>query len=201
MTTVYFIRHSKPLKINNEFNNDNLQLINEKEILSIEGEELAKEVSLKFQNIDAVCSSSYVRAICTAKYIADRNDLNINIISDFGERKFGINSWDELPKDFAIRQFEDENYKIKNGESLKEVKNRMYNSLIKVLNENKNKNICIVSHSTAMTALFKTWCEIKINDGYYFKGNKFIDTKWDYCVSFKLTFDEENNLIDIVNIK
>ena len=200
MTIVYFIRHSKPLKSNNEFNNDDLQLINEKEILSIEGEKLAKETSLKFQNIDVVYSSSYVRAMSTAKYIADRNNLNINIVSDFGERKFGVNSWDELPKDFAIKQFEDENYKIKNGESLKEVKNRMYNSLIKVLNENANKNICIVSHSTAMTALFKTWCEIKVNDGYYFKGNKFIDTKWDFCTSFKLEFDSDNKLINIYKI-
>ena len=43
MNTVYLIRHSKPLKVNNEFNNDNLQIQNEKSSLSIEGENIAKE--------------------------------------------------------------------------------------------------------------------------------------------------------------
>ena len=32
MTTVYLIRHSKPLKVNNDFNKDSLQLRNEKEV-------------------------------------------------------------------------------------------------------------------------------------------------------------------------
>ena len=43
MTTVYLIRHSKSEKINNIVNSDNLQIQNEKQFLSIEGEELAKE--------------------------------------------------------------------------------------------------------------------------------------------------------------
>ncbi len=43
MTTIYLIRHSKPLKVNNTFNNDNLQIQNEKLSLSIEGEQIAKE--------------------------------------------------------------------------------------------------------------------------------------------------------------
>ena len=42
MTTLYLIRHSKPLKVNNTFNNDNLQIQNEKQSLSIEGECLAQ---------------------------------------------------------------------------------------------------------------------------------------------------------------
>lgn len=43
MTTVYLIRHSKPLKVNNDFNKDSLQLRNEKEVLSVEGEEIAQK--------------------------------------------------------------------------------------------------------------------------------------------------------------
>lgn len=37
MNTVYLIRDSKPMKVNNTFNKDNLQLKNEKTSLSIEG--------------------------------------------------------------------------------------------------------------------------------------------------------------------
>mgnify|MGYP004507657531 FL=1 len=35
MTTIYLIRHSKPLKVNNALNNDSLQIQNEKSSLSI----------------------------------------------------------------------------------------------------------------------------------------------------------------------
>ena len=81
----------RPLKVNNEFNNDNLQMQNEKSSLSIEGEQIAKDKlnNKEFANIDILFSSSYVRAIQTAKYIAEKNNLEINVISDFGERKFG----------------------------------------------------------------------------------------------------------------
>lgn len=43
MNTVYLIMHSKPMKDNNTFNKDNLQLQNEKSSLSIEGEQIAKD--------------------------------------------------------------------------------------------------------------------------------------------------------------
>jgi len=89
MTTIYLIRHSKTLKVNNEFNNDNLQIQNEKYSLSIEGEQIARErlSNDEFENIDNIYSSNYVRAIQTAKYIAEKNNLEINIDSDLGERK------------------------------------------------------------------------------------------------------------------
>jgi len=116
MTEVYLIRHSKPLKVENIKTKDSLQLQNEKQILSIEGEKIAKEKfnNNEFNNIDVLFSSNYIRAISTAKYLADKNNIEINIDDDFGERKFGINDWDEKPKDFELKQFYDENYKMPN---------------------------------------------------------------------------------------
>ena len=43
MTTLYLIRHSKPLKVNNNSNKDSLQIQNEKSSLSVEGENIARE--------------------------------------------------------------------------------------------------------------------------------------------------------------
>ena len=65
MTTVYLIRHSKSEKINNIVNSDNLQIQNEKQFLSIEGEELAKEKmnNDELKNIDALYSSRGTPAI------------------------------------------------------------------------------------------------------------------------------------------
>ena len=179
MTTIYLIRHSKPLKVNNTFNNDDLQIRNEKSSLSIEGEQIAQEKlsNKEFENIDVILSSNYVRAIQTAKYIADKNDLEINIVSDLGERKFGIDSWNQLPQNFGEKQFLDENYKIGDGESQKEVRKRMESVIIKVLKEYKNKRIAIVSHATAITYLLKKWCDIEMVDNKlrYICAKKIID--------------------------
>lgn len=166
MTTIYLIRHSQPLKVNNELNSDSLQIQNEKFSLSIEGEQIAQNKMNNpiFNNINVIYSSNYVRAIQTAKYLASKNNLEINIVSDLGERKFGISSWNELPENFERKQLLDENYKINNGESQKEARDRMLSAITKILKENKSKNIAIVSHGTSISYLLKKWCNVEIID-------------------------------------
>lgn len=200
MKTIYFMRHSEPLKPISINNKDSLQIQNEKWGLTINGEKLAEKKSQlnELANFDMVISSNYVRAISTAKYFT-KDKLFID--DNFGERKFGINNWDELPKDFGKKQFDDFNYKLPNGESINEVIEREYNSLINILNNYHDKKILIVGHSTALASLFSKWCEIGYTDGYKFNGKQFFDGKWSYCETFKLEFDYNNNLINIENIK
>ena len=126
MKTIYFIRHSKTLSVDNKFNEDSIQEENEKRILSTEGEKIAKEKfkNIEFDDIEEIYSSNYVRAMQTAKILAEKNNLTINVVSNFSERKIGITSWDDYPKDFEIHQFIDNNYKLPNGESLNEVRKR-----------------------------------------------------------------------------
>lgn len=207
-TIIYISRHSQPMKVENTLSNDNLQLQNEKQILSPKGERRAKILSEidELQDIDVVISSNYVRTMSTAKYIADKNNKELIVIDDFGERKFGINSWDELPENFENKQLEDESYKMLNGESRKEVTQRMLNALNNVLYEYKGKRIAIVSHATAMNFLFMKWCEIKsytedeCSRKFYFNDKEFFDGKYFAPELFKLEF-EDNELIDIKNIK
>ena len=206
MTTIYLIRHSKPLKVNNECTKDDLQTQNEKKILSFEGEKIAQArfESCIFDDVDCVYSSNYIRAISTAKYVAEKNNLEINIVDELGERKFGISSWSELPENFERKQFLDENYKIGNGENQKQVRERMYSAITKILDENKNKKIVIISHATAISYLLKKWCKIEIVDDklrYLFNGKILLDGYFNYCETFKLVFDDNNNLINIDNIK
>ena len=200
MKTIYFMRHSEPLKPISINNKDSLQIQNEKWGLTINGEKLAEKKSQlnELANFDMVISSNYVRAISTAKYFT-KDKLFID--DNFGERKSGINNWDELPKDFGKKQFDDFNYKLPNGESINEVIEREYNSLINILNNYHDKKILIVGHSTALASLFSKWCEIGYTDGYKFNGKQFFDGKWSYCETFKLEFDYNNNLINIENIK
>lgn len=200
MTTIYFMRHSETLKYNNINNNDSLQIQNEKWPLTINGEMIAREKSLKedFSNFDIVFSSNYARAISTAKYFTKDK---INIDEAFGERKFGINNWEELPANFGEKQFVDFDYKLNNGESLNEVIQRENDSLIRILNEYKNKKILVVGHSTALASLFSKWCEVNYAEPYKFNDKEFFDGKWNFCETFKLEFDDNNNLISIENVR
>ena len=203
-TTIYLIRHSKPMKNRiNITNSDNLQVWNEKNPLSVDGEIKAKELSIskEMEDIDIVISSTYVRAMSTAKYIAEQNNKDLYIIENFGERKHGVNSWDELPEGFEERQKAEIDFKVGTGESRREVSERMYNALFEVLEKNKGKRIAIISHSTAIAFLL-----IKLgryeNETIYFKDKPIIDKnfKWTAPEVFKLEFDN-SELINIESIK
>lgn len=90
LTQVYLIRHAEQLKIKNKIvKNENSQITNEKIILSVAGEKEAEKISEleELKNIDILWSSNYARAIGTAKYIAEKNDIEINIDESFNERK------------------------------------------------------------------------------------------------------------------
>ena len=203
MTIVYLIRHSKADKIKED--TMDLQTQNENYPLSLEGKEIAKTKfeNSEFANLDVLYSSHYLRAIETAKILSNIYNLPVNIINNIGERKFGISSWDELPIDFERKQLTDEDYKIGNGESQKEVKDRMYNALIKIIHNNVDKKIAIVSHATAISFLLKKWCDINFIDNklqYIYKGKILLDGYFNHCETFKLVFDGDI-LINIENIK
>lgn len=200
MITVYLMRHSEALKVNNIENSDSLQLQNEKWVLTINGENMAKEKSKnsELQEFDIVFSSNYVRAVATAKYFTKDK---INVVESFGERKFGFNSWDEKPDNFEKKQYEDFDYKFSNGESLNMVINREYKALNNILNNYKDKKVLIVGHSTAIASLLTKWCDVDFMGDYKFNNEVFFDGKWNYCETFKLIFDEDKKLLEIKNIK
>lgn len=210
MTTIYLLRHSQPFrKLLGEYNvNEIEQLRNEKNPLSVDGERLAKEMSERdeLQNIDVIYSSHYVRTMCTAKYIAENNNIKLNVEERLGERKFGVNNMSELPPTFFEEQFRDWDYKLENGESANEVSKRMNEVLLEILNKNQGKNIALVSHGTTISAMVKTWCNVVLNEEtklieFYFNDKLVFDGNWNCPELFKLDFDENNNLINIKNVR
>jgi len=200
ITTIYLIRHSIPFKehIGTKVANETILIENEKSPLSLVGEKLAEEKSLQeeFKNLDIVYSSNYVRAMATAKYFASINNIKVNIDEKFNERIHGVDSWNELPLNFELEQFNDENYKVGYGESQKEVQTRMFNGLMNVINYNRGKRIAIISHSTAIAFLLKKWCEVYYGKEYKFNDKCFFNGKWEHLQSFKLEF-KDNELISI----
>lgn len=210
MTTIFISRHSQPFrKFLGEYDaNEIEQIRNEKNPLSVDGEKYAEQMSNypELLNIDVLYSSHYVRAMATAKYIAEKNNILLNVDERLGERKFGVNDIKELPSGFGEEQFRNWDYKLPNGESANEVSKRMNEVLFDILSNNKNKNIAIISHATAISTMLKKWCDIKLNEEtklieIYFNNELVFDGNWGCPELFKLEFDDNNNLISIKNIK
>ena len=158
------MRHSEVYKgINHNFNSDNLLETNMKSILSINGERMASDISKldEFGNLDLVVSSNYVRAISTAKYIAQKNNIKLNISSAFDERHYGDWNDDEDKEKFWINQFLDANLKNINGESQKDVQNRMHAKIKQIFGENDNKKVAIVCHNACILFYLLKFCKLE----------------------------------------
>ena len=154
-TIIYLIRHAETIDENGIRNtNENSQMINEKEILSIHGEEQAKKLSenIELKNIDIIWSSSYTRAKATAKYIAQTNSLPLNLDSSLNERKLGnLKELGEFMKgkntrDPSQEQLLDRKFKTSDGESAEDTNKRMNKFFDKILKEYEGKKIAVVSH-------------------------------------------------------
>mgnify|MGYP001154798301 CR=1 FL=1 len=171
-TTIFLIRHSEQLKIKSLLNSsENSQIANEKIILSVKGEKKAEELSniAELSNLDSVWCSNYVRALATAKYIAERNNLEVQISTDLNERKLG--NLDSLSKlsdkythPFTTEQLLDEKVKNEDGENRIEVNTRMTNFINNLLTE-----IAIVSHGAAIKFLLMNWCLLNQNFDLVYK--------------------------------
>lgn len=210
MTIVYISRHSQPFrKFLGEYKvNEIEQIRNEKNLLSVDGEKYAEQMSNlpELLKVEILYSSHYVRAMSTAKYIAEKNNIILNVDERLGERRFGVNNISELPSTFFEDQFRNWDYKLTNGESVNEVSKRMNEALSEILDVNRDKKIAIISHGTAISAMLKKWCNIKLNEEtklveIYFNNKLVFDGNWKCPELFKLEFDDNNNLISIKNIK
>ena len=209
MTTIYISRHSQPFrKLLGKYEvNEEEQIRNEKNPLSVDGEKYAEEMSnySELLNVDVLYSSHYVRAMATAKYIAEKNNISLNVDERFGERKFGVNNMKELPENFFEEQFRNWDYKIPKGESANEVSKRMNEALSEILDNNVDKKIAIISHGTAISTMLKKWCDIRLNEEtklieIYFNNKLVFDGNWKCPELFKLEFND-NILVNIENVK
>ena len=205
-TMIYLIRHAETINENGIRNtNEDSQIINEKEILSVHGEEQSKRLSenIELNNIDVIWSSSYTRAKATAKYIANNNNLPINLDSNLNERKLGnLKELGEFMKDKKTRdpsqeQLLDRNFKTSDGESAEDTRQRMTKFFDKILQEYNGKKIAVVSHGGSIKFFLLNWCEVNDDVKLVYKNTVLDITS--PCL-LKLTF-RKNELVDIEQIK
>ena len=159
MKTIYLIRHSAPfVEIENyeDYKNVLWSDYNRNMILSSEGEENAKKLCNveELKHLDAIYSADSFRAIGTAKYVAEINNLKIKLDSRINERNLGVNTISELPDNQTLESFSNKDYKFGTGESLNEVDKR-FNSFIDELLESKNQNIALFIHGIIMMSFLQ----------------------------------------------
>lgn len=196
MKIIYLVRHSEPLK--------DKTIINEELPLSLNGDALASQMSkIIFNgNVNQLWSSEYKRAIDTARYISEYNNIDINISGDFNERRLGNTAG--VPKEFWLEQLYNENAKVDGGKSRKEVTERMLNGMNKILNSPYETTV-IVSHATAITYLLMNYCELKdaCLEGkkrhLSFNDKTIINDSFNTPEIFKLYFDD-NKIISIERV-
>lgn len=203
-TTVYLIRHSEQMKLNGIKNiEEDSQISNEKIVLTVKGEKLAKKLSKskELKHVDEIWSSNYCRAISTAKYICEQNKLNLNVDSRLNERKLG--NLEELRKlgdgktgTYVQEQLKDENLSNTGGESRKDVNNRLNEFFNDILEKSDNKKIVVVSHGAAIKYYLVNYCEIDENYELKYNNNKLIINS--PCM-LKLDF-EDKRIVDIKQI-
>lgn len=202
MTTIYLIRHSECMDKNYiNFLDDTSDIEKNKKLpLSTNGEKKAHDISKlkELTNIDAIFSSTYQRAISTAKYIAEKNNIVLNITPNLNERKLGNVTY----KEFWLDQLYDENLRAEDGECRREVTYRMANMINYALNQYRNKRVVFVTHGAAMKFILMNYCTLKKADldkksvCLVFNKRIIINDKFNTPEIFKLEF-EDGKIVDI----
>ncbi|MHB8130943.1 MAG: histidine phosphatase family protein [Mobilitalea sp.] len=186
MTTIYFIRHAEP-----DFNNhdDLARSLTEKGKKDVE---LVNKY-LEDKRIDIVLSSPFLRAIETVNGFSDKINKKVILVNDFRERKVD-RIWIEDFEEFSKKQWTDFDYKLSDGECLREVQERNIAALKRVLVEYQDKNIVIGSHGTSLSTLINYYDEAY---GY----NDFNEIKRLMPWIVKFTFEDEQCVgIEKINV-
>jgi len=115
---------------------------------------------LKDVDIDVIYSSSLKRTLQTAQYIADVKNLPIirtDKLKEINGGDWENREWEELPKlwpeEYDSWESRPHEHKMPGGESMVEFQKRLIDEVKYIIDNNKGKNICIVTHGTAIRSM------------------------------------------------
>ena len=145
MTHIYFVRHATP----NFDNHDDLT----RELTSqgLQDRALVTEY-FKGISIDAVVSSPFKRAYDTVAPLAQNRGLPVGVMQEFRERKVD-SVWIEDFDAFADMQWADFDYRLKDGETLRQVQRRNVAGVVQLLKAHTNQTVVVGGHGTAISTL------------------------------------------------
>jgi len=131
--------------------------------LTVNGEKVALTITKNknLSKIDAIYSSTYFSSINTSKYLKDKLNLDLIIDKRLDDRKVGNLTDSSL--NLRNLQEHDFDYKLTNGESLNNVKNRMKAFVKEILQNHEDSNIALFTHNIPIISLLSIWCEKGFN--------------------------------------
>ena len=167
-TKIYIVRHTQTI------GNIEKRLTGREDYELTEiGKEYIKKLEKRLSKIkfDKIYSSTSGRAIKTIEPIAKKQNINIIKTSELCEMYFGIYDgwkWEDVNAvNPQIKQNQIETNEIMgipNQETTKEVAERMYNIIDKIVKENEGKTILISSHGVAIEAFIRKITNTKFSE-------------------------------------
>lgn len=204
MKTIYLIKHSGPfvdIKNYEDYENVLWEDYNRNMILSVDGEQRAEKLCEieELNSVERIFASDSVRAIASAKYLAEKNNIKIELDERINERIFGIERLSELPKNFNKLSFNDKNYKMQKGESFNDVDKRFINFINDLLNQN-NESYVLFIHGLILLSYLETICDFKfdgMNFDIKYKGKEVLNGNPKSPSVYKIIYDDNNAVIDV----
>lgn len=159
---VYLVSNNLLQEGLNYDNNTDLDIVRMTRPLSIEGDNLAKELTNNniFNDIEKIYTSLYSSSISNSKYLARKLDLSINLTNKLNECKVGMlgNKNMKMVKGLQDHEF---SYKLPNGESLIDVGNRLNNFINGILND--NENVILFTHKRIILGYLLKYAKVGYN--------------------------------------
>lgn len=143
MTKVFFVRHAQPVHAHSD---DRTRPLTKE---GIQDSTLVLE-TLKDREIEAVYCSPYKRSIDTIKQVAEYYNLEIQTDERLREREKGVGGNNH---GMFQKRWENHDYHEEGGESIKMVQSRNMEALKEILAHNRDKNIVIGTHGTALSSI------------------------------------------------
>ena len=153
MTTVYFIRHAQA---DNSVRDGRVRPLTEKGM----ADRALVTAFLQEKGIDVVLSSPFRRAVDTISGFAEQNNLEIEIVEDFRERKSDsdmVSTNRVIFTGFMEQQWADFSYTFSDGECLFAVQERNIAALNEILKKHNGKNIVIGTHGMALSLIINNY--------------------------------------------
>ena len=193
-TRLYFVRHGESMgnleeKFNGHINFD----------LTERGHAQA-ECTAKYLDaypIDVVYSSDLNRAFQTAEHTAKRRGLKVNgteALREINGGKYEGMPYKEIidhyPQEFYTWLHDIGNSACPGGESVADLQARVQKEVLRIVEENRGKNVLIATHATPIRVMTCIWNNIPLGE--------MIKTNWVNNASVTIVDYDENNQPEVV---
>lgn len=154
MVELYLIRHAESMGNVQEFFQGSLDVD-----ISPKGLKQLEELKERFMciKLDRIYTSPLIRAVKTARIVNFYQHLDLIRMPELVEINAGDfqgKRWSDLPTLFPKEYYDwkenQEKFQSPNGESMKDVYNRMVLAMNKIITENIGKTIAVISHGCAI---------------------------------------------------